>query len=338
MKAPTLAALALLLVAGRGVEERVVERRFTSELELSTEHFELTGTEAGHSETQEPPHQVREQAYEIVLTDTLFDDQDPPAKFTRLYGTVVSSFELGDERSPRSKTESAGLEGKTVTFELERDGSYSRTCDDTDVRPGQLKRLRAELSLACFLPKHEESEGEEDDGNENGGPPRSWELENADLARLFSPLETEPRRPRAKLKTPKGALNLAPAGLSVPMGALLHAPEGTMTATLRASSEDDELPFNATLEFRLTSTFDGSAGLAEDDALSEDELELVYAGTGALAWNPADGRIEITCKGELRLTENLRAEVEGNGKTAEIEGRLVLTGTLECSGRELNAD
>jgi hypothetical protein len=342
VKTTTLCLLAFAAGLGRSLDpsraraaERVVERHFSSELELATERFELTGSEGEHSEAKKPPPQVREQADDIELIDTYLDDEDPPEAFTRLYASVVSSFEIGDAAHPHSQTQSVGLEGKTVRFERERDGSYARTCDDTEVRPGLLKRLRADLSLACLLPKKDSAEEDADESEPVAQPGDAWELEPADLARLFSPLEAEVRRPRTKLDAPRGGMNLSPAAMSVPLGTLLLAPEGSATATLRANEEDDELPHNARLAFRLTCTFDGSETLlAGMDAKAEDDLELVYEGTGTLAWNDARDRVEITCKGEARLNETFRAEVEGNGKTAEVRGELVLRGPLTFEGKQ----
>jgi hypothetical protein len=342
--------LVLAVLAGRAQEPRVVTHRFTSELELETDRFELTGTEGDVSESQHPPRQVRQQADEVELTDTLQDDEDPPQSFTRLYATVTSSFEIGDRRAPRSKTASAGLEGKTVTFERERDGSYKRSCDDAEVRAGVLKRLRAEVGLAGFLPPkaegedrvEDESKGE--DGTEPKDAPETWEIPNEILPRLFSPIESEVRLQKARKKEgPKGGLDLAPAALSVPLGSLLLALEGTMKATRVEDGEDeedgeedsDELPQHARLEFRLTNTFDGAEALrAGLETKAEDELEITYEGTGTLAWDPDSGRIQITCKGDLRLSETFSIEVEGNGKTAEVKGELVLSGPLSFEGGE----
>jgi hypothetical protein len=311
-------ALALILCAAQDSEEpHVVTRRFVSELELASERFELTGSEGANSDVQRPPAQVREEASEVEVLDTLFDSEEPPQRFERLYKTVQGSFALGDRRRPRSKTQSAGLEGKNVTFERERDGSYTRTCPDTSVRAGQLKRLRAELALDGFLPPPD------------GASDEAWEIDAAQFARLFAPLENEPRAPRAKPVTPKGGLDLAPAALSVPLAALLAKPEGTVTARPGASSADDELPCQATLEFALESSFDGSELLLGGlEAEAEDRLEVRYAGKGTLAWDPKDGRITIECEGEARFAETFTAEIEGNGKTARVEGVLELGGTL----------
>ena len=261
-----LFALALLSF-GSLEESRTVARHFSSELELKSERFELTGSEGENSEVQHPPEQVREQADEFELVDT-FDPDDPAARFERLYKTVMNSVKVGDQRRPHEKTQSAGIEGKTVTFERERDGSYTRTCTDPNVRAGLLKRLRAELSFAALLPPAGTSAAE------------SWEIPAAEFARLFSPVESDVHRPRAKLDAPKGGLNLAPAAMGVPLAALLNAPEGTFVARPRAVEEDgtgDEFPRQAELEFKLTSTFDGSDLLLGGlEAKAEDALELTY--------------------------------------------------------------
>ncbi len=346
-------ALVLVLAAGaRQDEERTIVRSFSSELELSAESFELRGTEDGNSQDQEPPTYVREQAEELELVDTLRGDEDPPAEFTRLYRAVTTSFRVGVESAPREKTASAGLEGKSVTFEREQDGSYARSCDHADVRQGQLNRLRADVSLARFLPPaaDESEEGDDDDQDDAGTEERdagaSWEIPCEVLARLISPAEETARRRNPKAPRPSGGLNLAPAALREPLVALYAACDGVITATDAdahdgdtdeegADEEDDELPRHARLEFRLTSRFDGSEGLLGGfEAEADDELELSYEGTGTLAWDPEDGRIEIECQGELELRESFHVTVEGNGKTGEIEGKLVLRGRWTLAGEE----
>lgn len=323
--------LALALAPGQG--SRVVERRFTAEVELATERFEVVGSEEETTEVKRLPLPVREQADEIEIVDTFLDDEDPPASFERLYRTVMRASDVGRKGSPQSQTTSAALAGKTVTFERERDGTYARRCDDPDARPVQLKRLRAELSLAPFLPPPAEGP----DGAGEG--PESWEVPNAELGRLFSPLEAEVRRPRPKESEPKSGLRLAPAALGVPLGALLSAPEGSLTATRLPSDEEEELPCRARLAFRLNGTYDGSAMLLVGrTGETEDELTLTYQGTGLLAWDPDSGAIEIELEGEARLVETFRAVIEGNGATAEVKGELVMSGTMGFTGRELPGD
>lgn len=323
-----LAALAWLgarpMVRGNALVDHVVERHFASELELRTESFELAGSEEERSVEQEGPRYVREQADEVEIEDTLQDDEDPPASFSRLYRTVTSSFRMGTEDSIKERTASAGLEGKTVLFERQEDGSYARSSEDADARPGQLKRLRAELSLRCFLP-----EGELEPGS-------SWELAPTDLLRLVAPVEEGARRgPNAKAPAKKGGLDLAPVALTEPLGALMSALEGSFEATRLAVSDEDEWPCQAELRFRLESSFDGSASLLQNrEAEVEDELELTYEGTGTLAWDPSTGRVELTCQGDLRMRESFRMEIEGNGKTGEVHGRLEVAGSLELEGSE----
>jgi hypothetical protein len=321
-------ALALFLAFAAPQDEatRVVERRFTTELELATERFSVTGSEGGATEEKAMPEQVRSQADEIEIVDTYLDDEDPPEAFERLYATVASAFDVGRPGAPRSRTVSAGLQGKTVTFEHERDGGYARRCDDPDARPVQLKRLRAELSLAPFLPPAAE------DGED---PPASWDLPVSELGRLVSPVEAEVRRPRAKEESSKGGLNLAPAAFSVSLGGLVATAEGTLRATRLPLAEDEPLSSRARLEFQLAATHDGSATLLAGRAgEAADELRLLYRGSGTLAWDPATGAIELELEGEARLAESFRARLEANGATAEVTGELVMSGTFAFAGRE----
>ncbi|MSR62797.1 MAG: hypothetical protein EXS08_10180 [Planctomycetes bacterium] len=331
MRAAALAAgLGLLLAAaGPRAEERELERRFASELELATDDFELSASEEGRTVEQSVPHYGREEATELETVDTLFDDEVPPAKFVRLYRAVTSSSRLsGGKKDAEAKTVSAGLEQKRVTFERDEEGQYARSCDDADVRPGQLKRLRADLSLAELLaPTRAEDFALE--------PGASFELTGADCLRLFSPVEEGPRRARAKVGRTKRGLDFAPAALTEPLPALFAGLEGTLTATLRAHADDDELPLNATLEFELESAYDGSKGLvAEGTGEAEDELTLTYAGTGTLAWDPDSGRVELELRGELHLSEEFRVRIEANGKTAEINGKLAMTGDFTAEAHE----
>src|SRR6185436_7908098 len=165
-------------------EPRVVERSFNSELELATDSFEITATEQGRSVEQEGPRLEREEAYEIEIADTLFDDEQPPAKFTRFYRTVMNSLRLSGSKTPLEKTISAGLEGQRVTFEREGKGRYARSCEDDAVKQVQLNRLRADLSLARFLaPADEEGEESEKDGT------ASFTLPFSEFERILAPLE-----------------------------------------------------------------------------------------------------------------------------------------------------
>jgi len=328
------AGLGLLLAAGGArPDERELERRFVSELELRTDTFELTTAEEGRTAEQGVPHYGREEAAEVVAVDTLFDDEEPPAKFARLYRAVTSSSRItGGKKDGEAKTFSAGLEKKRVTFERDAEGAYARTCDDADVRAGQLKRLRADLSLSELLaPTREEGFALE--------PGAAFELSGADCLRLLSPLEEGARRARKKVGRTKAGLDFAPAALTEPLSALVAGMEGKLTATLRAHEEDDELPLAATLAFRFESTYDGSKGLvAEGAGEAEDELTLTYEGTGTLAWDPADGRVALALQGEVRVSEEFRVRVEANGKTAELSGKLAMTGDLSAEAHEAPAE
>lgn len=304
-------------------DPRVVERRFAAEIELASERFEVTGSEDETREQKTLPPQVRAQADEVEIVDTLRSEEPGAEVFERLYETVATSFEVGQKRAPQTRTVNAGLEGQTVVFEREREGGWARRCDDPEVRPVQLKRLRAELDLAPFLPE----EGVE--------PEATWELPAELLGRVFAPVEAEVRRPKPKEEAPKSGLNLSPAALSVPLAALLTAPEGHVTATRLADDEEEELPCRAQLAFRVTSSYDGSATiLAGRAGEAEDELTLLYQGTGTLAWDPASGAIELELAGDARLEERFRLEVEGNGATAVVEGVLVLSGELAFEAKE----
>jgi len=319
-----LASLLLAFLSTSQDEPRVVERRFAAEIELASERFEVTGSDDGTREEKTLPPQVRAQADEVEIVDTLRSEEPGAEVVERLYRTVATSFEVGQKRSPQTRTVNAGLEGQTVVFEREREGGWARRCDDPEVRPVQLKRLRAELDLAPFLPP---AEGVE--------PEATWELPAELLGRVFAPIEAEVRRPKPKEEAPKSGLNLSPAALSVPLAALLAAPEGHVTATRLADDEEEELPRRAQLEFRVTSTYDGSATiLAGRAGEAEDELTLLYQGTGTLAWDPASGAIELELAGDARLEERFRLEVEGNGATAVVEGVLVLSGELSFEAKE----
>jgi hypothetical protein len=304
-------------------EQRVVERDFNSELQLATDSFEIEAAEEGKSAAKPGPLLRREEAFEVEAEDTLLDDEEPPAKFTRFYRTVMSSLSLTGDKKPIEKTVSAGLEGKRVTFERNED-RYERSCDDPEVRQVQLNRLRADLSLARFLPPEDE-----DDAS------ASYTVPFATFLRLMAPLEDRPRRPHAKADAPPGGLNLAPTALTEPMAVLLSGAEGELTVTPRARGKDDDLPRNAELAFRFEGTFDGSATLlAAGPGEAEDEVEVVYSGKGSLAWDPEDGRVALHCEGDLRLNETFKVSVEANGTQGRARGRLRMTGTLELEASE----
>jgi hypothetical protein len=315
-------ALSWLVLAapGAGQEPRVVERRFASELELVTDSFEIEAAEEGRNVAQQGPRLQREEASEAEIADTLLDDGEPPARFTRDYRTVMSSLNLEGGKAPIEKTFSAGLQGKRVTFERDERGRYARSCEDDGVRQVQLNRLRADLSLARFLPSEDAS---------------ASTIPFADFMRILAPLEERPRRPQPKGDSSLGGLNLAPTALTAPIAVILAGAEGELTVTPRARGEDDELPRNAELAFRFEGVFDGSDMLlAAGSGEAEDEVEFMYAGTGSLAWDPDDGRIELHCQGEVRLDELFTVGVEAGGKKGRARGRLSVTGMLELEASE----
>jgi len=302
----------------------VVERRFTSELELATDSFEIEAAEEGKSVAREVPPLQREEAFEIEIADTFFDEEEPPAKFTRSYDSVMNSLRLSGAKAPKEKTASAGLEGKRVTFERDEQGRYARSCEDADVRAVQLNRLRVDLSLARFLPPEDED-----------GDGASHALPCADFLCLLAPLEERPRRPHPKAPASARGLNIAPTALTEPIAVLMSGAEGELTVTPRERAGDDELPRNADLAFRFEGVFDGSGTLlAAGPGQAEDEVVFVYAGTGTLAWDPEDGRIEIHCRGEVRLSERFSVGVEVAGTEGKARGRLEMTGTLELEASQ----
>lgn len=312
------------LAAGAPGQERVIERRFASELQLSTEIFEIAASEEGRSEEQQGPRYEREEAYEAELEDTLSGGEEPPDKFTRFYRTVMASLSLSGAKKPLEKTASGKLEGKRVTFEREGKGRYSRSSEEDELQAGQLRRLRASVSLARFLPPEDA---------EDGG--QSYSIPFAVFERVLSPLEEKPRRRGRKEAEPVRGLNIAPAALLEPMSVLLSEAEGELTVEPRTRGEDDELPHNADLSFRFEGSFDGSEGLVPPGAgEAEDEVEFVYEGTGSLAWDPESGRIELSCRGDLRLSERFTVRVEAGGKQGTAHGRLALSGSLELEASE----
>lgn len=328
---PLLLALALGLAADGSGQELVLERSFSAELELLTESFEISAGDEGHTVTQEGPRYLREQADEVELRDVLADDERPPARFTRLYRTVASSFRMGTEGAPRERTASAGLEGKSVLFERDEDGSYARSSEDADARPGQLKRLRADVALAPFLP-----------GDEARAPGASWEVPWSTFARLVSPVEERWRRAGKAPGAVAGALNVAPAALTEPVASLLAAAEGQALLTWSAPEDapEDARAHQARVEFEFTSTFDGAGGLLgglAGEGEAEDEVRATYAGTGTLAWDEG-GAIRIEVEGELRLVETFRVEVEAGDRSGEMRGKLVVSGTLALAGEERRED
>lgn len=329
---PLTALLALLALGPRAAPAgpRTLERTFENELELVTESFELTADSDGRSVTQDGPRYLREQADEVELLDTLPEGEDPPARFTRLYRTVTSSARIGTEEAPRERTASAGLEGKTVHFERDDDGQWTRSSPDPGTRPVQLKNLRVELALTAFLPPAD---------SEAQAPGESWTIDPATLARLVSPLEEGWRRPRAPPPAAEGALDVAPSALAEPIGALLAAAEGELELTWVERGPDDELPRQASLRFELSSDFDGSARfLGGREGEAEDETRLTYEGTGTLGWDPESGALAIACQGELHVAERFRVKVEAGGKSGEVRGKLAVSGTLTLEAREARGE
>jgi hypothetical protein len=321
-------ALALALPGGPG-GPRTVERTFSSELELVTESFEIIADGDGGSVTQEGPHYLREQAEELELVDTLPEGEDPPAKFTRLYRSLVSSARLGTEQAPRERTASARLEGKTVVFERDDDGKWNKTSADPGTRPVQLRNLRAELDLSVFLP-----------GAEASDPGDDWTVAPALFARLLSPLEEGWRRPRQPPATKEGALDVAPAALIEPLGAMFAAAEGELSFTRIAHADGadfpgSELPEHARFEFEFDSTYDGAARLLGGrEGEAEDDARLRFTGSGTLAWDPASGAIAIACSGELSIKESFRVAVEAAGKSGVMRGKLLVDGSLSLEAHE----
>lgn len=314
---------------GSAAEQGVIERTFVSELDLSTERFELAGTEGSRSRERKPPRHVRQQAFLIETSDMLLDDGVPPARFTRFYRTVTSSYQVAAEGEPPAKVATAGLEGKRVTFERDAHGRYARSCDDEDVRGGQLRRLRAELALADWLPSGELAPG------------AKLEIPFAVFARLLSPLDegSASRRAYSKRRAPPTGFNVSPVSLSEPLAVLFGAAEGTAIGTLRRGDADAELPRTLDLEFRFENVSDGAASiLAGVEGEAEDEVELVYSGTGTLAWDPDTGAIAVACTGELEIRESFAVRVVADGTTTEVKGEIVLSGTLDLEGREERGD
>jgi len=133
--------------------------------------------------------------------------------------------------------------------------------------------------------------------------------------------------------------DFAPAALTEPVSALFAGLDGKLTATLRAHADDDELPLNAKLEFDFESSYDGSKGLvSEGTGEAEDEVTLHYKGTGTLDWDPASGRVEFHLQGEVHLGEEFRVRVEANGKSAELKGKLAMTGDFDLEAHEAPAE
>ena len=321
---PLLAALlGALSVPAR--DELTLTRTFALEFELATTHFQLTGSENGQSQEHEAPAVRRQESELLEVHDLCADADDPLARFERRYETVSSSFAYeGGGQEPSDEIVNAGLEGKTIVFERADEGEWTRTTDAEGVNPRQLERLRADLSLAAFLPAEELEVG------------ASWELGYASFERLVGPLGPVGARARRRAMGGNSAgLELAPACLVEPLWLLLAKAEGSATLTRLEPEEDAELPALAELEFRFEATYDGAKHLLRGrEAEVEDEVTLTWSGTGTLAWDRATGAIELTLDGELALEEEFAVAFEGNGVQGEVKGSIACAGPFELEARE----
>lgn len=327
-----LLALVGVLAAPRArvepAAESVVERRSSLVLELETESFEFRADEEGHTSERHGPDYVRHQSDRFECSDRSEDEEDPAAAFTRTYRTIQSSFRMGTEQKPREGESHARLEGQSVDFEREDDGSWSRRADEVDARAGQLDRLRAELDLGCFLPP--ESAPSE--------PDTRWEIPPAAILRLISPVEEGRHRVKPAKKGPKKGIGVSPGALTEPLANLLASIDGTFEGIwiedaraeeAEGEADEDELPCRARFEFRLSATDDGGASVITGaEAEVEDEVQLLYEGTGDLAWDPSDGRIELTLEGDLSLEERFQADLRSGDKSGQIQGHFRMAGTL----------
>lgn len=326
LRALLAASLGLVTLPAR--EELVLERRFALEFELATTSFELRATEGERSEEQRPPAVRRSESQLVEATDRADDAADPLARFARTYETVSSAFSFGGgAREPDEEVVTAGLEGRTVRFEREGEDEWSRASSGEGVNERQLARLRADLSLAVFLPPAEHAADE------------PWELGYAPFERLIGPLGPVGARQRRRTPGTGGGLDLAPSGLVEPLWLLLARAEGTATFTPVEPEADAALPRLATFEFRFEAEHDGAKHLVRGrEVEAEDEVELAFEGTGTLAWDPESGVIELALAGELDLTEELRVSFSANGSTAELEGSLAMNGPLELEASERRAE
>jgi len=328
MSLRALLAASIGFVALPARAELVLERRFALEFELATTAFELRASEGGQSEEQRPPAVRRSESQLLETTDRADDADDPLARFVRHYDTVSSAFSFGGgAREPDEEVVTAGLEGRTVAFEREDEDEWSRTCDGEGIHERQLARLRADLSLAVFLPPAEHA------------PAEPWELGYAPFERLIGPLGPVGARQRRRTPGTGGGLDLAPSGLVEPLWLLLARAEGTATFTPEEPEADAALPRRATFAFRFEAEHDGAKHIVRGrEVEAEDEVELFLEGTGTLAWDPESGAIELVLEGELDLTEELRVSFSANGATAELEGSLAMNGPLELEASERRAE
>jgi hypothetical protein len=315
---PLLAAL-LGTLAAPARDEQVVERSFAFEFELATTRFHLAAREPGKSDEQDAPAVRRTESELLELRDTSDDATDPLARFEREYETVSSSYSFaGGGQEPSEELVTAGLEGKTVTFEREDEGEWSRSCDAEGVNPRQIERLRAELGLEVFLPAEEIEVG------------ASWELGFVPFERLIGPLGPVGARARRRaMGGGGGALAVSPACLVEPLWLLLAKAEGRAKFTRLEPDEGEEWEGVAQFEFHFESTYDGSKHLLRGrEAQVKDEVEGTWSGTGRVAWTSGDaGTVELALEGELHFVEEFAVEFEGNGIDAELDGE------IECGGR-----
>jgi len=325
MSTRTLLTALLGVLAAPARDEVVLTRTFTSELELATTRFHLEGSENGRSQAHEAPGVRREESELLELRDRCDDAADPLARFERHYETVSSSFAFhGGGQEPSDEIVTAGLEGKTVVFERDEEGEWSRTTDAEEVNPRHLERLRADMSLAEFLPAQELELG------------ASWELPYAVFERVVAPLGPVGARARRRaMGGGQGGLDLAPACLVEPLWLLLAKAEGSATLTRVEAEEGAELGQRAELEYRFRASYDGSQHLLRGrEAEVQDEVELEWSGSGTLAWDAERGVIELVLAGELQLTEEFSVDFEGNGVQAQVQGELECGGTFELEARE----
>ena len=325
---PLAAALGLLCAPAR--DELTLTRSFALEFELATTSFHLTGTENGKSEERDAPPVRRAESELLEVRDRCADGADPLARFERDYETVASSYAFDGGPEPVEETVTAGLEGKTITFEREDEDEWSRTTDAAGVNERQLERLRADLRLAVLLP-----EGESEIGT-------SWELPYATFERLVAPLgRVGARQRRRTVAGGRGGLDLAPAALVEPLWLLFAKAEGVATCTRIEPEEGAALPALAELEFRFTSSYDGAKHLLRGQDTGpeiEDELQATLRGTGTLAWDPESGALELRLEGELEFEEEFSVAFEGNGVEAEVAGELECSGKFELVAKEERAE
>lgn len=325
MHARTLLAALLGALSAPTRDELVVTRSLALDFELATTRFHLVASETGRSEEQEAPAVRRSESELVQVRDASADAEDPLARFERRYETVSSSLSFtGGGQEPAEEIVTAGLEGKTVTFEREDEGEWSRTTDAEGVNPRQLERLRADLSLGAFLPEEEPEAG------------ASWELGYAPFERLVGPLGPVGARARRKVTgNGNGGLAVSPASLVEPLWLLFAKAEGSATFTRVEPDEESGFPASAELEFRFDVRYDGAKHLLRGrEAEVSDEVTGTWSGTGRFDWDRAAGRFELSLTGELSFEEDFDVTFEGNGVEARLEGELECSGNFEIVARE----